>query len=138
MFAPIFTPIFLPMGGGGGPLPKSFIKFFKYYGGFTAAWGLYGFSRGYRGPVSEATHYHASKADNCHILLEKYIKKILFTEKIGSGLTESIFYVIPIANLSSIFNLFKRIDIYCNNCNRLDYTDAFKENYSSKTCYDII
>lgn len=144
MYIPIHT------GGGGKPLPKSFVKYLFFSFGF----GVYGFTRGYRAKTStikynvEKVHgvYSGIKIDEkTRTYINKEIKdkanKIFITDKVKDGLLESIFYFLPIFNLWPIINLLKRIEVY-SKVSKIDYGE-YKVNFNiyyfdDTVCYDII
>lgn len=143
MYIPIYT-------SGGGPLPKSVLKYLLFSFGF----GVYGFTRGYRAKTStikynvEKKHgvYSGIKIDEkTKVLINKEIKdkanKIFITDKVKDGLLESVHYFIPIFNLWSVMNLLKRIEIYAK-VSKIDY-DKYESDFNiwyfnDTICYDII
>ena len=139
-------------GGGRGP------NFIKNYLIFSFCFGIYGFTRGFRGPesiikyLSEKNYlYEFGKyienqkqlnknklilSDNYEKEFNIYYKKILnnkinqisIIDKIKNGIMEVFPYYFPILNILPMYSLIKRVEIYF-----LRYIDPYSNNKYYRT-----
>jgi hypothetical protein len=140
-------------GGRGGGRGSNFVK--KYLI-FSFCFGIYGFTRGYRGPESTLKYlsdknylYEFGKymenqnqidtnklilSDNYQKEFNKYYKNIIINkinqisiiDKISNGIMEVYPFYFPILNILPIYCLIKRVEIYFL---------RYKDPYSNKKYY---
>lgn len=88
-----------------------------------AAWGVYGFSRGWQAEPSHKTLQSTWVRD------EKR-SPLLTTERISNGFTNMFIYCIPLCNLIALKKTFDRIEISLTNKNPYDYPSSYRELFS--------
>lgn len=143
MSIPINIPIISFYGYGNGPkLPKipKLPKFLKYYLIFSLGFGIYGFTRGYRGPDSTIKYFSKFNGYNQKSINE-HINKISIKDKILNGIIEIYPFYLPLLNIIPLYNLTKRIELYYNQIQKSDYHNYIKYftcSQFAETCYEII